>query len=293
MATKKRKQAGRKRHRSFRSIFVTVLICAVMAVIVVLLVAYFIGLRYVSLETADGGHVKFFGWVDQDDGTPLRGKIVYSIGLIADVDRDRDTVSYSDGSSYSGGMEGLLKSGAGRMDYGNGDVFEGEWKGDMMNGVGTYTYSNGDVYEGEFVNSKKNGHGVYSWANGSVYEGEFVDDLRCGEGTMKICTNEEFQVFEEYVGTYENDMKSGAGRYKWSNGDVYEGEYKDDVCSGKGVMRWANGEVYEGEFKYNTLNGKGKYSWPSGRIYEGVFENGLIIRVDSDNGVGEDPNVLG
>ena len=58
-------------------------------------------------------------------------------------------------------------------------------------------------------------------------------------------------------------------------------------------MTGSNGETYEGEFRFNTLNGEGTYTWPSGRVYQGVFENGLIIRVDYDNGIGEDPDVIG
>ena len=124
-----------KKRRSFRTVFLTVLICAVISVLIVAAMLYFIGLRYVSLDTADGTKVKFFGMVDSE-GAPLRGKIVYSVGLIADVDRDRDTISYSDGSSYSGGLDGLLKSGQGKMYYANGDIYEGEWSGDMINGYG-------------------------------------------------------------------------------------------------------------------------------------------------------------
>lgn len=117
-----------KKHRSFKSVFLTVLVCAVAAVIVLVMMLYFVGLRYKSLETSDGTKIKFFGMVDSD-GTPLRGKIVYSIGLIADVDRDRDTISYSDGSSYSGDMNGILKSGEGTMYYANGDIYKGSWSG--------------------------------------------------------------------------------------------------------------------------------------------------------------------
>ncbi len=156
MYDKKRNHKKIKKRRSFRAVFLTALICAAVSVLVIVGALWFVGLRYVSLNTADGTKIKFFGMVDSD-GTPMRGKIVYSIGLIADVDRDRDTISYSDGSSYSGGLDGLLKSGQGKMYYANGDIYEGEWSGDMINGHGVYSYVNGDVYEGSFVNSEKSG----------------------------------------------------------------------------------------------------------------------------------------
>ena len=183
MYDKKRNHKKIKKRRSFRAVFLTALICAAVSVLVIVGALWFVGLRYVSLNTADGTKIKFFGMVDSD-GTPMRGKIVYSIGLVADVDRDRDTISYSDGSSYSGGLDGLLKSGQGKMYYANGDIYEGEWSGDMINGHGVYSYVNGDVYEGSFVNSEKSGEGKYTWQDGSVYEGtEFksLDEITGGD----------------------------------------------------------------------------------------------------------------
>lgn len=182
-----------KKHRSFKQVFTTTLICAAVSVAAIVMVLFFCGVRYLSLETADGGNIKFFGMVDKS-GAPKSGKIVYSIGLYADVDVDRDSITYSNGDIYDGEFKGLLKDGKGKMLYANGDTYEGEWSGDMINGTGTYKFVNGDTYEGEF--------------------------------------------------------------------------------------------------KFNTLYGEGKYTWPDGRIYEGYFENGMIVRVDSDNGVGADPGVI-
>ena len=209
MYDKKRNHKKIKKRRSFRAVFLTALICAAVSVLVIVGALWFVGLRYVSLNTADGTKIKFFGMVDSD-GTPRRGKIVYSIGLIADVDRDRDTISYSDGSSYSGGLDGLLKSGQGKMYYANGDIYEGEWSGDMINGHGVYSYVNGDVYEGSFVNSEKSGEGKYTWQDGSVYEGTFDANLRHGHGVLTTAGG------DSYDGGFERDKKSGEGKYTWA-----------------------------------------------------------------------------
>ena len=99
MYDKKRNHKKIKKRRSFRAVFLTALICAAVSVLVIVGALWFVGLRYVSLNTADGTKIKFFGMVDSD-GTPMRGKIVYSIGLVADVDRDRDTISYSDAEIF-------------------------------------------------------------------------------------------------------------------------------------------------------------------------------------------------
>ena len=135
--------------------------------------------------------------------------------------------------------------------------------------------------------AEKSGEGKYTWQDGSVYEGTFDANLRHGHGVLTTAGG------DSYDGGFERDKKSGEGKYTWANGDSYEGTYLDDMCSGKGKMTWSNGETYEGEFRFNTLNGEGTYTWPSGRVYQGVFENGLIIRVDYDNGIGEDPDVIG
>ena len=78
MYDKKRNHKKIKKRRSFRAVFLTALICAAVSVLVIVGALWFVGLRYVSLNTADGTKIKFFGMVDSD-GTPMRGKIVYSI----------------------------------------------------------------------------------------------------------------------------------------------------------------------------------------------------------------------
>ena len=74
MYDKKRNHKKIKKRRSFRAVFLTALICAAVSVLVIVGALWFVGLRYVSLNTADGTKIKFFGMVDSD-GTPMRGNI--------------------------------------------------------------------------------------------------------------------------------------------------------------------------------------------------------------------------
>ena len=71
MYDKKRNHKKIKKRRSFRAVFLTALICAAVSVLVIVGALWFVGLRYVSLNTADGTKIKFFGMVDSD-GTPMR-----------------------------------------------------------------------------------------------------------------------------------------------------------------------------------------------------------------------------
>ena len=50
-----------------------------------------------------------------------------------------------------------------------------------------------------------------------------------------------------YQGKYDDEgKKTGHGKYTYPDHSVYEGEFKDDVKSGKGTYRASNGDVYEG-----------------------------------------------
>lgn len=49
--------------------------------------------------------------------------------------------------------------------------------------------------------------------------------MRHGHGTWKSAKINP----DIYVGSYENDKKSGYGRYVWSNGCIYEGNFSEDV----------------------------------------------------------------
>ena len=186
-----------RRHRSALSIFLTILIIAAVTVGVIAAGIYFSGIRYITSNTEDGLTIKYFGRVDKD-GTLLTGKLYYSDGMTAEVDMQKNSIVYSNGDIYEGGISDLKKNGTGKIIYASGDVYEGEFVNDKLTGTGKYSFANGDVYTGDFKADVRTGEGKYTWANGEFYEGSFVD----------------------------NKM-SGKGKYTWPSGRVYEGTFEN------------------------------------------------------------------
>lgn len=246
-------------------------ILAVGALFLIFLILFFCGVRYTSSACSDGRTVKFFGIVREKEAQ--NGWITVS-GPDTQRQRGRltdgNTITYSDGSVYTGSIQNFKKGGQGTLTYANGDVYEGQFADDQINGVGKLTYASGDVYEGNFENGLPSGTGKLTYADGSTYEGQFAAGRKNGAG---VYTN----GASSFEGTYVNDVKEGYGKQTFANGDVYEGNYKNDMRNGQGTYTFANGETYTGGFKDNQLTGEGTYTWPSGRTITGVFENGVIV----------------
>ena len=55
------------------------------------------------------------------------------------------TVTWADGTTYTGEFKDGNFNGQGTMRYTDGDTHTGEWKDDKENGQGTYTYADGTV----------------------------------------------------------------------------------------------------------------------------------------------------
>ena len=193
--TQKKKRKTR-RHRSFASVMMTIVLCAALCVIGIFAVIYFAGVRYITVKVSDDVYVKFLGLVD-DDGSPYKGRIIYSDGISAEVNLERKQITYSNGDIYEGELNAnLLKEGDGKILYANGDVYEGSFARDAIHGEGTYTYVNGDVYKGTFSAGVKEGSGIYTFADGSVYSGTFSGDKKHGAGEYRFASGDTF------VGTY-------------------------------------------------------------------------------------------
>jgi clan AA aspartic protease (TIGR02281 family) len=77
---------------------------------------------------------------------------------------------------------------------------------------------------------------------------------------------------ENYVGAYQDGLRSGQGTYTWPDGRKYVGAFRDGLPNGRGVFTLPNGEKYAGEFQDNRRT-QGTYTWPDGRQYVGPFRD--------------------
>ena len=114
----------RRKKKSFASVMITIILFAVIFTALIFAAIWFSGVRYIKVQVTDELYVKFLGQVD-DEGNPYKGRIIYSDGITADVNLDREEISYSNGDIYRGELENLLKNGTGTIQYANGDVYEG------------------------------------------------------------------------------------------------------------------------------------------------------------------------
>lgn len=90
----------------------------------------------------------------------------------------------------------------------------------------------------------------------------------CG---FELSNKKELKVYPNghiYEGKLINEKRTGVGKLKLSNGDVYEGEFWDDKKI-KGKYTYISGNIYEGEFLNGKMSGQGKYNWLNGNIYVG------------------------
>ncbi len=89
-----------------------------------------------------------------------------------------------------------------------------------------------------------------------------------GTGTMQYQTG-------IYVGSWENGLRSGQGKYTWTNGDVYKGTWQNDNRHGYGEYLWHDGSKYKGNYSVGIRSGYGIYYYTNGNIYEGTWQNNL------------------
>jgi hypothetical protein len=118
----------------------------------------------------------------------------------------------------------------------------------------------------------------------------------------KICKNNitylEDEVFFQYFGNCENNIRNGyrelklingniikgifndgkitTGKITFWNGDEYTGQIKDYYMHGFGKLLHFNGDYYSGHFSENLKEGFGIYYFSNGILYQGGFQNDLI-----------------
>jgi hypothetical protein len=114
----------------------------------------------------------------------LAGDAEYRGETLNNKPHGKGSVTWPDGSRYSGDWKEGLFHGEGTFTWTNGDKYEGHWYEDRMHGRGTYLFADWRKYDGEWRHDQMHGFGTYYWPNGEKYEGEFAEGLY--EGLERI-----------------------------------------------------------------------------------------------------------
>jgi hypothetical protein len=89
-------------------------------------------------------------------------------------------------------------------------------------------------------------------------------------------------LIKEYDGDFSNDVRQGAGRVNYANGDWYEGQWNNNKRHGQGVYFYKKLSVkYVGEWEDNTRHGRGTLTFSNGDTIEGNWKRDTL---KSDNG---------
>jgi hypothetical protein len=139
------------------------------------------------------------------------------------------TISYPDGSEYTGQLKDGKRCGHGVLKSADGNLYEGDFQNDCMHGQGilALVLSN-QKYIGQFENGQRSGRGkLLSDSDAITYDGSWKNNRKHGIGS---------QTYEDgsfYEGAWENGLRHGLARYILPNKAVYEGEFCNDKIDGK------------------------------------------------------------
>jgi len=177
------------------------------------------------------------------------------------------TVSYDDGSSYTGSLVNGARQGQGKVKYSNGAVYEGNWFNDQCQGQGKCFYADGSYYEGSWSNGSEHGEGKCTWADGSYYEGNWSEGAQNGFGKYVYADG------SYYEGNWAEGSFQGYGKYVW-NGVTYEGNWAEGLYQGFGKYTFADGYSFEGNWLKGEKHGLFKDTLPDGTVVQKLFQNG-------------------
>ncbi len=148
------------------------------------------------------------------------------------------TLTFEDGSTYTGQIADSLFNGHGKMVYADSTTYEGDWKDGLWEGKGELHFADGDCYIGDFKGHTMNGYGTYWYANGDWYEGDWKNGKFDGTGRLNM-NDDSF-----YFGEWKDDMKDGFGWLYLSSEDKdYLGIFKNDFYLGNAPIEEAPPEI--------------------------------------------------
>ena len=222
------------------------------------------------------------GMLDGQGKLEMVTGVVYEGKFKENLIHGQGMVQWPDSSSYKGSFKLGLKHGSGI--YKNpkkGVIYEGEWVEGKREGKGRLTLKDGSVYEGEFKSGLKEGKGKLVYPSGNYYDGIWKGGKKEGDGIMKWQ-----QDGQRYKGNWSCDRPNGQGDLIWleQNGlnkvfrNRYSGNFDNNKRSGLGKFFYANGAIYEGEWKGNIKHGYGVYYNEDGVPTYGFYQNDKLVR---------------
>lgn len=101
------------------------------------------------------------------------------------------------------------REGKGTLTFTDGTVYTGDFRDNHFEGMGRYSDINGNVYEGQFVKDKLNGQATYSNSEGDKFVGTWKDDLKHGELPALLGYR---------LSHLSLDLHTGHGKYLYASG---------------------------------------------------------------------------
>ncbi|WP_158302020.1 stalk domain-containing protein [Paenibacillus mesophilus] len=95
-----------------------------------------------------------------------------------------ETITYSDGSKYTGETLNGKMHGKGILYYADGTVYDGMFRAGVPEGNGVTVWKDGTKYTGSFKQGLPEGEGVQTWPDGSKYSGQIKGGKFEGNGTL-------------------------------------------------------------------------------------------------------------
>ena len=106
------------------------------------------------------------------------------VGVWVDNEIREGTITFPDGTSYTGQWMFRERNGQGTLTFPDGRKYIGEFKSGQRHGKGTIIYPDGRKYSGDFKFGERTGSGTMTYSDGRKYIGEFKDGERSGQGTL-------------------------------------------------------------------------------------------------------------
>ena len=146
----------------------------------------------------------------------------------------------------------------------------GRFRNNKRVDLGKYTISNNSkdyFFFGEISGIYANGFG---WFSDKIklknYVGMWENSMKSGYGIETYNDN------SEYRGGFLNGKREGLGIYIWNDNSSYEGEWKDNKFNGYGIYKFNDGSEFHGEWRWGTMHGFGEFNNPNIKKYYGFFK---------------------